>query len=35
MAERIVIVGPYALVDGDLIQTDSATELYDKIKSMM
>jgi uncharacterized protein YuzB (UPF0349 family) len=28
-------VGPYALVNDELIQADTADELYDKIKSMM
>ena len=28
-------VGPYALVDDELIQADTADELYDKIKGMM
>lgn len=28
-------VGPYALVDDELIQADTTDELYQKIKSMM
>ncbi|MCB2295879.1 YuzB family protein [Clostridium algoriphilum] len=28
-------VGPYALVDDELIQADIADELFEKIKSMM
>lgn len=28
-------VGPYALVDGELIQADNSDDLYEKIKSMM